>query len=255
MNRLVLILAIFGGVISSDARAEIDTPADAIRVLHQRAYCIVYQSSSASKILSVPPGSRAERALLRKLEAGCIGGAYHLNAHTQLIRGAIVEAILRLGDDNPSQGRRIRWVAPFAALSTAEVAALDQDGRVALSALDFAQCVYAAAPDRVRALLKTAPTYSPEQKAFKQLSEVFGPCLQQGVQITVSMPQLRGFLAEAAYRSIYAAGGRSMSSRGRAHDRLRAGDSIGSSPQVPPAWTSGGRRPGRLQDLQDLSGY
>jgi hypothetical protein len=49
------ILAIFGGIIASDARAENDTPADAIRMLHQRAYCIVYQSSSASDILQVPP--------------------------------------------------------------------------------------------------------------------------------------------------------------------------------------------------------
>jgi hypothetical protein len=104
----------------------------------------------------------------------------------------------------------MRWVAPFTALGASEVAALDQQGHLALGALDLAQCVYAAAPDKVSALLKTVPTYAPEQKAFRQLSPVLGPCLQDGAQITISLPQLRGFLAEAMYRAIYAAGGRSM---------------------------------------------
>jgi hypothetical protein len=210
MKGLSLILAALAGLISSPAHAEIDTTADAIRMLHRQAYCIVYRASKASEIVAVPPGSQAERKLLRYLQAGCIGGAYWVDAQKQLQRGAIIEEVLRLGDNNRSNGRRMRWVAPFTPLGASEVAALDQQGRSALGALDLAQCVYAAAPDTVRALLKTAPTYAPEQKAFGQLSPVLGPCLQDGAQITISLPQLRGFLAEAMYRAIYAAGGRSM---------------------------------------------
>jgi hypothetical protein len=210
MKRLKLILVALAGLISSATHAEIDTTADAIRMLHRQASCIVYRASKASTIVAVPPGSEAERKLLRDLQAGCIGGAYWVDAQKQLQRGAIIEEVLRLGDNNRSNGRRMRWVAPFTALGASEVAALDQQGRSALGALDLAQCVYAAAPDTVRALLKTAPTYAPEQKAFRQLSPVLGPCLQDGAQITISLPELRGFLAEAMYRAIYAAGGRSM---------------------------------------------
>ena len=210
MKRLSLILAALAGLISGAAQAETDTMADAIRMLHRQASCIVYLNSNASRIVAVPPGSEAERKLLRDLQAGCIGGAYFVVAQTQLQRGAIIEEVLRLGDNNRRDGRRMRWVAPFSALSASEVEALDQQGRSALGALDLAQCVYAAAPDKVSALLKTAPTYGPEQKAFAQLSPHLGPCLQDGAQITFSLPQLRGFLAEAMYRAIYAAGGRSM---------------------------------------------
>ena len=210
MKRISLILAGLSGLIASAAQAEIDTTADAIRKMHQQASCIVYGNSKASRIVAVPPGSRAERGLLRDLQAGCIGGAYFVDAERQLRRGAIIEEVLRLGDNNRSDGRRMRWVAPFAALGESELAALDQQGRSALGALDLAQCVYAAAPDKVRALLKTAPTYAPEQKAFRELSPFLGPCLQDGARITISLPLLRGSLAEAMYRAIYAAGGRSM---------------------------------------------
>lgn len=210
MKRLSLMLVALAGLISGAAHAEIDTTADAIRMLHQQASCIVYRASKASRIVAVPPGSQAERELLRDLQPGCIGGAYSVDADRQLHRGAIIEEVLRLGDNNRSHGRRMRWVAPFAALGASEVAALDQEGRLALGALDLAQCVYAAAPDKVRALIKTAPTYEHEQKAFRQLSPYLGPCLQDGAQITFSLPQLRGFLAEAMYRAIYAAGSRSM---------------------------------------------
>jgi hypothetical protein len=210
MKRISLILACVTGLISTAAHAEIDTAADAIRMLHRQASCIVYRGSKASQIVAVPPGSQAERKLLRDLQAGCIGGAYFVDAERQLRRGAIIEEVLRLGDNNRSDGRRMRWVAPFAALGASEVAALDQQGRSAFAALDLAQCVYAAAPDKVRALLRTAPTYAPEQKAFGELSPLLGPCLQDGAQITISLPLLRGSLAEAMYRAVYAAGGRSM---------------------------------------------
>jgi hypothetical protein len=82
MKQLKLILVALAGLISSAAHAEIDTTADAVRMLHRQASCIVYRASKASKIVAVPPGSEAERKLLRDLQAGCIGGAYFVVAQT-----------------------------------------------------------------------------------------------------------------------------------------------------------------------------
>jgi hypothetical protein len=210
MKRLSLIVAAAAALAPGAARSEIDTTADAIRMLHSQAACMVYRAPEASRIVALPPGSRAERELLRDLQAGCIGGPYGLDAQRQLQRGAIVEEVLRRGDKNRLDGRTIRWVAPFAALGEAEIAALHPQGRSALAALDLAQCVYAAAPEKVRALLETAPSYPTEQKAFASLSPFLGPCLRQGAQVTFSLPRLRGALAEATYRALYAAGRRSM---------------------------------------------
>lgn len=210
MERLSLILAASLALAPAAARSEIDTTADAIRMLHRQASCMVYRSSEASGIVALAPGSRAERRLLRDLLTGCIGGAYFIDAHRQLQRGALIEKVLRLGDGNRLDGRRMRWVAPFPALDASEVAALDPQGRTALAALDLAICVHAAAPDKVKALLETVPTYAPEQKAFARLGPVLGPCLQDGARITFSLSQLRGSLAEAMYRATWAAGLRSM---------------------------------------------
>lgn len=205
MRALLLLIFVCGGLLSAAARAQTDTPDDAIRAMHGRAACIVYRSASASDILGVAPGSEAERRLLRGLSSGCIGGAYFLDLGPMLMRGAIAEEVLRVGDNNRSNGRRMRWVPPFTGLSQAEIAALEERGRAALRALDFAQCIQAAAPDAVQALLATAPTYSPERDAFQALASFLGPCLPAGAQIAISRPQLRGLLAEAAYRATYAA--------------------------------------------------
>ncbi len=213
VSRLLLFVAAIGGVVSAPLRAQVDTQADAIRAMHRVAACLVFNESSISGILAVPPGSAAERALLRLATPYCTGNVIGISLvyRSQMLRGTIAEEVLRLGDNNRTNGRRMRWVAPFTALSAADVAALDERGRLALGALDLAQCVQAAAPNEVQALLNTRPTDPPEGDAFRQLSPFFGPCLEAGAQVTISRPQLRGFLAEAAYRAAFAAGTRSGS--------------------------------------------
>jgi hypothetical protein len=211
MKRLSLILAAAAGLASGAAHSQVETTADAIAMLHRQAACVALLTPEASRIVSLPPGSPAERKLLRDLQARCIlPVGVVMDARRQLQRGAIVEQVLRRGDNVRLDGRTMRWVEPFPALDAAQVAALDPQGRTALAALDLAQCVYAAAPGKVGALLRTAPASEPEQKAFGQLSSDLGPCLQDGAQVTFSLPRLRGALAEAMYRALYATGRRSM---------------------------------------------
>ena len=183
---------------------------DSIRGMHLYGWCVVIGSPSQSRqVLGHAPGSAAERNLLREIASDrCTNGQGALEEllfQPQMLRGAIAEQIFH--DDVVRLGARPRrtLVAPFTGLTAEEIAALSDSGRSSLRALDFAQCVMTAAPDGVVALLGTRPTTRAEERAFQQLSAHFGPCLPQGAQMTIAKPQLRGFLAEAAYRHAYAA--------------------------------------------------
>jgi len=152
--------------------------------------------------MTVPPGSAQERALLRKISTDrCTSGqgqVYHMDFQPQMLRGVIAEVVL------DADGRKGKLAPPFTGLTAETIAALDARGRSALRALDLAGCIVAAAPDTVTALIKSAPASSKEARVFEQLAPHLGPCLPSGAQMTLAKPQLRGFLAEAAYRAAYA---------------------------------------------------
>jgi hypothetical protein len=207
VNRNLFLVAALAALIPNRAQAQADTQTDAILAMHRYAECVVSLSAATSGILGVPPGSPAERALLRQIMTPrCFNGqgfVYVLDDQPQLLRGAIAEVVLRGG--NRRDGRRVRWVPPFTIAAAADVEALDERGRSSLRALDFAQCIVAASPAAVETLLGTLPTMPPEDRAFRLLTPSLGPCLPAGARMSVSRPQLRGFLAEAAYRRAYSA--------------------------------------------------
>jgi len=128
-------------------------------------------------------------------------GLPYLDYDRQLLRGIIAEAVL---DQSRKTKRAVDpTVAPFGKLSLDEINALDAKGQGSLSGLDFAQCVVATAPDGVKALLNTNPTWDEQDKAIQQLGPYLGPCLPKGAQMSFSKLVLRGLLAEAAYRSFF----------------------------------------------------
>jgi hypothetical protein len=172
--------------------------------MYAYGWCVVQEEPSQSRrVLTVPPGSAEERALLQKISTDrCVSGhgqVYDIDFEPQMLRGVIAEVVL------DADGRKGKLAPPFTGLTAATIATLDERGRNALRALDFAGCIVAAAPDAVTVLLKTNPASSHEARAFEQLGPDLGQCLPQGSQMTLAKPQLRGFLAEAAYRSAYAA--------------------------------------------------
>lgn len=187
------------------------TEGESVRAMHHAGACVVQYEVEASRVLGMPPGSEAERALFRLLSdststSRCIGGPVSfLTFQPQLLRGAIAEAVLEAGDGGAIYDGHVRWVAPFTGLTEGDIAALGEQGRGSLRALDFAQCVHAAAREAVAALLETVPTSRRELRAFERLTPYLGPCLPAGARMTVVRPQLRAFLAEAAYREAYTA--------------------------------------------------
>lgn len=210
MSRILLVLALFASA-SAHASAPGFTTDDSIRRMYTYGWCVVKVDPSRSRrVLTVPPGSAEERDLLRKISTDeCLSGqgqVFYIDFEPQMLRGVIAEVVL------DADGPEGKLAPPFTGLTPETIAALDEEGRSALVALDFAGCVVGAAPADVAAVLKTRPASSKEARAFRELGPHFSPCLAQGAQMTLAKPQLRGFLAEAAYRAAYAA----MPGRGRA---------------------------------------
>lgn len=202
MSRMLLALAFFTSA-SAQASAPGFTSDDSIRRMYTYGWCVVQQAPSQSRrILTLPPGSAEERALLRRISTDrCLSGqgqVFYIDFEPQMLRGVIAEVVL------DADGRKGKLAPPFTGLTAETIAALDEPGRSALRALDLAGCIVAAAPDTVTALIKSVPASSKEARVFQQLGPHLGPCLPSGAQMTLAKPQLRGFLAEAAYRAAYA---------------------------------------------------
>ncbi len=203
MSRILLIPALLASA-SALASAPGFSDTDSIRRMYTYGWCVVQADPAQSRrILTVPPGSTEERALIRKIETDrCLSGqgqVFYIDFEPQMLRGVIAEVVL------DADGPKGKLAPPFTGLTAATIAALDEKGRSALRALDFAACVVGVAPDAVAAALKTRPASLKEARAFQQLVPHLSPCLPQGAQMTLAKPQLRGFLAEAAYRAAYAA--------------------------------------------------
>jgi hypothetical protein len=177
---------------------------ESIRRMYTYGWCVVHEDPVRSRrVLTVPPGSAEERALLKKISTDeCLSGqgqVFYIDFESQMLRGVIAEVVL------DADGPKGKLAPPFTGLSAATIESLDEKGRGALRALDLAACIVGAAPDTVTEVLKTKPASSKEAELLGQLGPHLSPCLPRGAQMTLARPQLRGFLAEAAYRAAYAA--------------------------------------------------
>jgi hypothetical protein len=202
-SRLAFVLL----AVPSVAAAQEFRSTDSTRVMFRMGYCAVRDDPAHARMLfATPPGSKEEAKLLHSLAAErCqvvgLGLPYLEHNDRQLLRGVIAEAVL--DDSRKMKGTVDPAAAPFGSLSAEAIASLDAKGRASLAGLDFAQCIVAASPEGVKALLNTSPTWDEQDKAIEQLQPYLGPCLPKGAEVSFSKLVLRGLLAEAAYRSFY----------------------------------------------------
>ena len=71
-----------------------------------------------------------------------------------------------------------------------------------MSLILFGQCVGTKDMSSVKALLATRPNTSDETAAFAKLGPALGGCAEKGVSLKLNRFQLRGYLAEGAYRAM-----------------------------------------------------
>jgi hypothetical protein len=197
---LALSAALAAAAVAYQPAAAATPSAESVKQAHAFANCAVTRSRGG-EILGAYPGSEAETQILASYRSrGCQGPA----ATPTLLRGAVAEQLFKT--DFGSIGARAKRdsVEVFAPLATGALQQLPADRKQRVEMLDFAACLVATDPTNSVALLNTGVGSAEEGRAMAALQPTFAPCVQAGQTLGVNRAELRGLVAEAAYRAALA---------------------------------------------------
>ena len=159
------------------------------------AECAVRQYDGA-ELLATQPGSAEEAEVLAEFgRRSCAVPATTPNA----LRGAVAEKLFK-ADFTAIGSRPRRELIEVFTLEAEDVEAMDAASRRRLELLGFATCVAAADPTKSVALLNARAGSPEEASIVAALQPHFSPCLAQGEKLDLGKSDLRGALAEGAYR-------------------------------------------------------
>jgi hypothetical protein len=182
------------------AQQAADSPSkpEDLRMLHDYARCIATANpAQAGRILKLDYRKDEYRRSLGNLigaPSACASFDGRMRTAGVLLAGSFAEALL----PRALAGRPVASaVAPNPAQPP--LAARDDGEYLGL-------CVVRTMPDRVAALLATAPASDDEKAAAAAIAPGLSPCLRVGASAKVNRPALRALLALAAYRIVSRAG-------------------------------------------------
>jgi hypothetical protein len=159
------------------------------------AKCAVKQYDGA-ELLATQPGSPEEAEVLAEFgRRGCAAPS----SHAGLLRGAVAEQLFK-ADFGAIGSQARRDLIEVFTVDVAEIGALDAASRRQLDLLGFGTCVAAADPVKAVGLLQTSAGSAEEARIVAELQPKFSPCLMEGEQLSTAKSELRGALAEGAYR-------------------------------------------------------
>jgi hypothetical protein len=189
------------GVFSSSPGTAQPAAAESIKVLHQFGECVVQHNRYlAERILRTVPNSTEEHDLVQEIAIDSCLEEGELEFHAPLLRGVVAEVLFK-SDFKAVGAPPLHKTAPvFAALTDQETQKLGPEAKARLVLLQVATCVVRTDPDDVTSLFQTPPRSPAEDAAIAKISPRLSACLNAGNSFTIVLVQLRGALAEAAYR-------------------------------------------------------
>lgn len=122
---------------------------------------------------------------------------YAVNA----LRGPMAEHLLRMYRENPEDVRRTKPIMFFPSPSIEQLGRLSDDVRASILMVEYGSCLAKADPAGVTRLLATEAASVDEGNAFTALNPTMAACLPPGQQLKLTKFQLRGFVAEGAFRN------------------------------------------------------
>ena len=193
MRAILCVIAclVVAGVDAKEPRRNID----ALKSMDAFGRCVGQHQVDGMKLLATVPTSREEyKQALRISTSTCLPGG-ELRFQASLLRGAVAEILLRNGQ---KALHRAKVVQAFQAPPTDTLASAPEGQRAAVALVLFGECVAEQDPDGVMTLLKTPVESQAEIAAFRPLKKPMSICSQ--VTFKVDRFQMRGYLAEGAYR-------------------------------------------------------
>ncbi|NML05064.1 hypothetical protein [Sphingomonas sp. G-3-2-10] len=172
-----------------------------VKGMHGFSACVAKDRANSNRLLGTMPGSAEEATVLVELMSEGCPKFGDLTIEPALLRGTMAEALFER-DFSAIGGKPKNPVAALFAIPAMDAFnQLAPISKLKVAFLGFAQCVVAAAPKETVNLLRTEPGSASERTAFAAVAPALGPCLNDGMKIEFNRTQLRGALAEAAYRA------------------------------------------------------
>ena len=179
------------------------TPEDRSFV-HQFGTCAAGSQQFYAKdvLRSLPASGPSDKALFwMVMSSNSCGKGKTYNFNPRALRGPVVESYLKRDFDLDAWKSRRTPIKTFAMPTIGELEKLSADQRAAVVMLAVGACVFKAAPAQVGALLRTSVSSPQEGAAVAALAQPLSTCVPAGSQLKMSRFHLRGYVAEAAYRS------------------------------------------------------
>ncbi len=172
---------------------------DALKTMNGFGTCVGRHQADAIRFMNTVPESPEElKQALRISTSSCLSNG-ELRFRPSLLRGAVAEVLFKSHEGTP---RRSTAQAAFVAPSAEALSAATVGQRAAVALVLFGQCVASRDTPGVTALLHTPVESSAERSAFKALDDAMTRC--STVNFKIDRFQMRGYLAEGAYRNAVA---------------------------------------------------
>jgi hypothetical protein len=183
-------------------RAPLPSSAADTAFAQQFGLCVAGKSSAKDVLRSLPASGTSDKSLFWMIlnDKSCAGDKTY-NFNPRALRGPLAEFYLKRDFD------LVRWTpkrSPLKVFRTPTIGELDKlsaDQRAGVVMLAIGTCVFNANRARVADLMRTSLGSPQEAAAFAALSPTLAGCVPAGTQLKATKFQLRGYLAEAAYRA------------------------------------------------------
>ena len=149
-----------------------------------------------AELLATQPGSAEEAEVIAEFDRRA---CHPPIKDAGILRGALAEQLFKTDFGSIGAQPRRELIEVFT-IDLRELEALDDNAKKRIDYVAFGTCVAASDPQRSSKLLTTTPESNEEKAILTELIPQFAGCLAEGERFTFSRADLRGSLAEGAYR-------------------------------------------------------
>jgi hypothetical protein len=178
-----------------------NSPAE-IGFVREFAQCAAGERGGANLLRLVPASQQSDRSLFFMADShpACAPHNDRLTFSVRNYRGVLAEYLLESDFDLASWMPRGKTGKVYPAPTNQQLTRMSAESRSAIVMTEIGVCVTHASPAEVAALFATEAGTPAENTAIAAVTPALAGCIPPGVEMKISKFQLRGYLAEGAYR-------------------------------------------------------